>query len=73
MNEFMDAAIAEARLGRDAGGVPIGSVLVHDGVIFASGALNPMPAGWNGMAAAGIFEPWCWLSVMGARPAGVRS
>ena len=37
MNEFMDAAIAEARLGRDAGGVPIGSVLVHDGVILGRG------------------------------------
>jgi cytosine/creatinine deaminase len=37
MDEFMKAAIAEARKGRDAGGVPIGSVLVVGGVIVGRG------------------------------------
>ena len=35
--EFMAAAIDEAREGRDAGGIPIGSVLVIDGDIVARG------------------------------------
>lgn len=29
MDEFMEAALEEARRGRDEGGIPIGSVLVH--------------------------------------------
>jgi cytosine deaminase len=37
MDKFLDAAIAEARLGREAGGIPIGSVLVIDGKIVARG------------------------------------
>ena len=37
MNEFMQAAIAEARLGRSQGGIPIGSVLVRDGKIIGRG------------------------------------
>jgi cytosine deaminase len=37
MDKFLDAAIAEARLGREAGGIPIGSVLVIDGEIVARG------------------------------------
>jgi cytosine/creatinine deaminase len=37
MDRFMQAAIAEARKGRDAGGVPIGSVLVIDGAIVGRG------------------------------------
>src|SRR5881392_1865978 len=37
MDEFMAAAIAEAELGRDEGGVPIGSVLVHQGKILGRG------------------------------------
>jgi len=37
MDEYMQAAIAEARKGRDAGGVPIGSVLVIDGTIVGRG------------------------------------
>ncbi|MGE3182568.1 MAG: nucleoside deaminase [Phycisphaerae bacterium] len=37
MDEFMQAAIAEARKGRDAGGIPIGSVLVLDGRIIGRG------------------------------------
>lgn len=34
---FLDAAIAEARAGRDEGGLPIGSVLVIDGEIVGRG------------------------------------
>ena len=34
---FLEAAIDEARQGRDAGGIPIGSVLVIDGEIAARG------------------------------------
>ena len=37
MDEFMQAAMAEARKGLDAGGVPIGSVLVIDGAIVGRG------------------------------------
>lgn len=34
---FMDAAVEEAMIGRDEGGIPIGSVLVIDGVIVGRG------------------------------------
>ena len=34
---FLEAAVAEARLGRDEGGIPIGSVLVVDGEIIGRG------------------------------------
>jgi cytosine/creatinine deaminase len=37
MDEFMRAAIEEARLGLEEGGIPIGSVLVRDGRIIARG------------------------------------
>ena len=37
MDKFLDAAIAEARKGQEAGGIPIGSVLVIDGEIVARG------------------------------------
>ncbi|WP_376693156.1 nucleoside deaminase [Wenzhouxiangella sp. EGI_FJ10409] len=37
MDEFMQAAIAEARQGLTEGGIPIGSVLVHDGRIIGRG------------------------------------
>ncbi len=37
MDEFMEAAIEEARTGLAAGGVPIGSVLVLDGEIVGRG------------------------------------
>jgi cytosine deaminase len=36
-DEFMRAAIAEAEQGRKEGGIPIGSVLVHDGRIIGRG------------------------------------
>ncbi|MBM3987705.1 MAG: nucleoside deaminase [Planctomycetes bacterium] len=34
---FLDAALSEAKLGLDEGGIPIGSVLVHKGRILGSG------------------------------------
>lgn len=37
MDEFMQAAIAEAVKGRDEGGIPIGSVIVHRGEIIGRG------------------------------------
>ena len=37
MDPFLEAAIAEARRGLEAGGVPIGSVLVLDGEIIGRG------------------------------------
>ncbi len=37
MDPFLQAAIDEARLGRDEGGIPIGSVIVHDGRILGRG------------------------------------
>lgn len=37
MNPFMQAAIDEARLGLEGGGIPIGSVLVHNGKIIGRG------------------------------------
>jgi cytosine deaminase len=37
LDSFLDAAIAEARKGLEAGGIPIGSVLVLDGEIVARG------------------------------------
>ena len=37
MDEFMQAAIAEARFGRSQGGIPIGSVLVRNGQIVGRG------------------------------------
>ena len=37
MDEFMNAAIAEAKQGRAEGGIPIGSVLVRNGKIIGKG------------------------------------
>jgi cytosine deaminase len=37
MDAYMDAAIAQAELGRSEGGIPIGSVLVLDGVVVGRG------------------------------------
>lgn len=37
MDTFLQAAIEEARTSLDEGGIPIGSVLVHDGIIIGRG------------------------------------
>lgn len=44
-DKFLDAAIAEARRGRDSGGIPIGSVLVIDGDIVGRGHNRRMQDG----------------------------
>jgi cytosine deaminase len=37
MDEYLDAALAEAEVGLTEGGIPIGSVLVHEGEIIGRG------------------------------------
>ena len=37
MDDFMQAAIAEAQAGFAEGGIPIGSVLVHRGAVIGRG------------------------------------
>ncbi len=37
MDDYLSAAIEEATRGRDEGGIPIGSVLVHRGIILGRG------------------------------------
>lgn len=37
MDQFLDAAIEEAQTGLRSGGIPIGSVIVHDGKIIGRG------------------------------------
>ena len=37
MNDFLEAAIEQARIGREEGGVPIGAALVADGVVLGAG------------------------------------
>src|SRR5215212_5901339 len=37
MDQFLEAAIAEAKAGLSQGGIPIGSVLVHEGQIIGRG------------------------------------
>jgi len=37
MDEFLQAAISEAKQGLSEGGIPIGSVIVHDGKIIGKG------------------------------------
>jgi len=37
MDQFMQAAVQEARKGLEEGGIPIGSVIVHDGRIIGAG------------------------------------
>jgi cytosine deaminase len=42
---FLEAAVAEARKGWAAGGIPIGSVIVHDGEIIGGGHNQRMQKG----------------------------
>lgn len=44
-DEFLDAAVAEAAAGLAAGGIPIGSVLVHQGKIIGRGHNRRMQRG----------------------------
>tara|TARA_R110002096_G_scaffold16106_25_gene55163 strand:+ start:2274 stop:2714 length:441 start_codon:yes stop_codon:yes gene_type:complete len=45
MDKFLEAAIEEARKGLDEGGIPIGSVLVHEGEIIGRGHNRRMQNG----------------------------
>jgi len=45
MDQFMQAALEEARLGRKEGGIPIGSVLVREGRILGRGHNRRQQAG----------------------------
>ena len=45
MDEFMQAAIEEAEKGMAEGGIPIGSILVHDGKIIGRGHNRRMQQG----------------------------
>lgn len=45
MEDFLEAAIEEARLGLEEGGIPIGSVLVHEGEIIGRGHNRRMQRG----------------------------
>lgn len=45
MNEFLQSALDEARQGLAEGGIPIGSVLVHDGRILGRGHNRRVQAG----------------------------
>ena len=47
MDNFMQAAIDEAKAGRAEGGIPIGAVLVHDGTDSWPGA---QPSGADGIS-----------------------
>lgn len=45
MDTFFQAAVNEALAGRDEGGIPIGSVLVHDGQIIGRGRNRRVQSG----------------------------
>lgn len=51
MDKFMQAAIEEAQKGMEEGGVPIGSVIVHNGKIIGRGhnrrVQSVNPTLWN--------------------------
>ncbi len=66
MDEFMQAAIGEARQGLAEGGIPIGSVLVHKGKILGRGHNRRMQRG-----SAVLHGEMDALENAGRLPAGV--
>jgi cytosine deaminase len=66
MDEFLAAAVAEAEAGRAAGGIPIGSVLAHDGVIIGRGHNRRVQTG-----SAVLHGEMDALENAGRRPAAV--
>ena len=66
MNEFMLAAIAEAEAGAREGGIPIGSVLAHDGRIIGRGHNRRVQRG-----SAILHGEMDALENAGRQPAGV--
>ncbi len=65
-DQLMQAAIAEAERGREEGGIPIGSVLVHDGRIIGRGHNRRVQRG-----SAVLHGEMDALENAGRRPAGV--
>ena len=65
-DQFMLAAIAEAKAGLDEGGIPIGSVLVHDGKIIGRGHNRRVQKG-----SAVLHAEMDALENAGRRPASV--
>jgi cytosine deaminase len=66
MPDFLDVAIAEAELGAREGGIPIGSVLVHDGKILGRGHNRRVQQG-----SAVLHAEMDALENAGRRPAAV--
>ena len=66
MPDFLDAAIAEAEQGAQEGGIPIGSVLVHDGRIIGRGHNRRVQLG-----SAVLHAEMDALERAGRRPAAV--
>lgn len=66
MKQFMEAAIAEAEAGLAEGGIPIGAVLVHDGVIIGRGHNQRMQVG-----SAILHGEMAALEQAGRQPAAV--
>jgi cytosine deaminase len=65
-DEFLDVAISEAVAGRDEGGIPVGSVLVHRGRIIGRGHNRRVQRG-----SAILHGEMDALENAGRRPAGV--
>jgi cytosine/creatinine deaminase len=66
MDEFLGAAIAEAELGLAEGGIPIGSVLVHEGTVIGRGHNRRVQQG-----SAVLHAEMDALERAGRRPAAV--
>lgn len=66
MDPFMQAAIEEARLGLAEGGIPIGSVIVHKGVVIGRGHNRRVQRG-----SAILHGEMDAFENAGRRPAGV--
>jgi tRNA(adenine34) deaminase len=60
-NYFMRLALAQAELARDAGEVPVGAVVVREGVVIASGFNQPI----------GLHDPSAHAEMQALRAAGV--
>ncbi len=66
MDAFLDAAVAEAKAGLNEGGIPIGSVLIHDGKIIGRGHNRRVQRG-----SAVLHGEMDALENAGRQPAGV--
>jgi cytosine deaminase len=64
MDEFLKAAVTEAEAGLAEGGIPIGSVLVHNGQIIGRGHNRRVQR--TAQSSTGRWTPWRTLA--GSRP-----